>query len=182
MNDNIKEVIVVEGRDDTAAINRAVQAVTIETHGFGINQKTWDLISTAYDKQGIIILTDPDHAGEEIRRRIKKRFPLAKEAFLDREDAKNRDDIGVENASKETILEALGKAKATRIAKEPVFTREDMIINGLEGFPDAANERHKIGKLLGIGYANSKGFLKKLNSYEISRKEFYEALQTQHNT
>ncbi len=36
----IKEAIIVEGRDDTAAINRAVSALTIETHGFwyaGIN-------------------------------------------------------------------------------------------------------------------------------------------------
>ena len=31
----INEVIVVEGRDDTAAINRAVEAKTIETHGCG---------------------------------------------------------------------------------------------------------------------------------------------------
>ena len=34
----IEEIIVVEGRDDTAAIRRAVDAVTIETHGFGIRE------------------------------------------------------------------------------------------------------------------------------------------------
>ena len=32
----IKEAIIVEGRDDTTAIRRAVDAVTIETHGFGM--------------------------------------------------------------------------------------------------------------------------------------------------
>ena len=32
----IKEAIIVEGRDDTAAIRRAVSAMTIETHGFGM--------------------------------------------------------------------------------------------------------------------------------------------------
>ena len=65
----IKEVIVVEGRDDTNAINRAVRAVTIETHGFGISKETWEKIAAAYENKGIIIFTDPDHAGEEIRKR-----------------------------------------------------------------------------------------------------------------
>ena len=35
----IEEIIVVEGRDDTAAIKRAVTAQTIETHGFGMNKE-----------------------------------------------------------------------------------------------------------------------------------------------
>ena len=33
----IKEAIVVEGRDDTIAVKRAVDGLTIETHGFGID-------------------------------------------------------------------------------------------------------------------------------------------------
>ena len=66
----IAEVIVVEGRDDTAAIRRAVRAVTIETHGFGISKNTWNKIDRAHKDYGIIIFTDPDHAGEEIRRKI----------------------------------------------------------------------------------------------------------------
>ena len=66
----IKEIIVVEGRDDTAAIRQSVDAVTIETHGYGIRQSTWELIDKAYETTGIIIFTDPDTAGEQIRRRL----------------------------------------------------------------------------------------------------------------
>ena len=40
----INEVIVVEGRDDTCAVKRAVDAETIETHGYGITAATWKLI------------------------------------------------------------------------------------------------------------------------------------------
>ena len=79
----IEEIIVVEGRDDTAAVRRAVDAVTIETHGYGIRGETWEMIETAYKSRGIIVFTDPDTAGEQIRRRILERFPGAKEAFLD---------------------------------------------------------------------------------------------------
>ena len=45
----INEVIVVEGRDDTAAINKAVEAVTIETHGYGISAATWKKLDNAYE-------------------------------------------------------------------------------------------------------------------------------------
>ena len=63
----IKEVIVVEGRDDTAAIKRAVQADTIETGGSAINAKTIEKIRLAQQKRGVIIFTDPDYQGERIR-------------------------------------------------------------------------------------------------------------------
>lgn len=59
----IKETIIVEGRDDTAAIKRSVDALTIETHGYGIRQETWELIARAEAGTGIIVFTDPDHAG-----------------------------------------------------------------------------------------------------------------------
>lgn len=36
----LKEVIVVEGKDDTAAIKRALDADTIETNGSAISEST----------------------------------------------------------------------------------------------------------------------------------------------
>ena len=66
----IEEIIVVEGRDDTAAVKKSVDAITIETHGYGITEETWRLIEKAAGTKGIIIFTDPDSAGERIRKRI----------------------------------------------------------------------------------------------------------------
>ena len=54
----IKEIIVVEGRDDEAAIKRAIEAETIATHGFGIKAETFKRIEKAYAEKGIIIFTD----------------------------------------------------------------------------------------------------------------------------
>ena len=64
---NIKEAIVVEGRDDTAVVNQITDTLIIETHGFGIARSTWELLEKAYREKGLIILTDPDFSGEEIR-------------------------------------------------------------------------------------------------------------------
>ena len=89
----IKEAMIVEGRDDTIAVNRAVDGLTIETHGFGIKKETWQLIEKASKEQGIIVFTDPDYSGEEIRRRIISKFPEAGQAFLPRAQATKKGDI-----------------------------------------------------------------------------------------
>ena len=43
----IKEAVIVEGRDDTINLSRAVDCLTIETHGFGIKDETVELIEKA---------------------------------------------------------------------------------------------------------------------------------------
>lgn len=170
--DTVKEIIVVEGRDDTAAIKRAVDAVTIETHGFGIRAEVWQRIEKAYRERGIIIFTDPDHAGNEIRRRLLARFPDAKEAFLAGADARKAGDIGIENGSPEAIRDALRKARRTLSESRSEFTMEDLHEHGLAGAAGAAARREQVGKRLGIGYGNSAAFLNKLNQYNITREEF----------
>ncbi|MBQ2747788.1 MAG: ribonuclease M5 [Firmicutes bacterium] len=174
----LKEVIVVEGRDDTAAIKRALDADTIETHGFGIRKSTWELIEKAYNERGIIIFTDPDYSGNEIRRKLKAKFPEAKEAFLSRDDATKKNDIGIENAEPEAILEALGKAHATYREKRSEFTASGLIADGLSGGSGSREKREKLGKILGIGYGNVNQMADKLNRYGITREEYNEALRT----
>lgn len=174
----IKEIIVVEGRDDTTAVTRAVKCDTIETHGFGIQKQTWDLLERAYNERGLIIFTDPDYSGEEIRRRLSNKFPDAKHAYLARRDALNGtgSDIGIENADDKSIIEALEKAKAHLTEAEDTFTQKDLQRAGLSGLENSKELRQKLGKELGIGYANCNGLLKKLNSFGITREAFEEAI------
>ena len=173
----IKEIIVVEGRDDEAAVKRAVETETIATHGFGIREETFARIEKAYKERGIIIFTDPDHAGETIRKRLSERFPSGKHAFLPREEATKDGDIGIENAGPESIREALSLARAVISDKRLEFKQEDMLEYGLAGAAGAAERRDKLGKLLGIGYGNGKVFLNRLNQYGIERQEFVEAIE-----
>ena len=176
----IDEIIVVEGRDDTAAIRRSVDAATIETHGYGIRPETWEVIDKAYESKGIIIFTDPDTAGEQIRKRLAGRYPDAKHAFLDRSLAEKDGDIGIENASPESILDALEKARCSAFAAgadEGEFTPADMFRWGLAGSPGAAERRSRAAKKLGIGMAGSKTFLRRLNYFGITREEIEKALE-----
>ena len=175
--ERIKEVIVVEVRDDIDAVGKAVDADIIATHGFGIAKETWDMLASAYEKRGLIIFTDPDHAGEGIRKRLTERFPEAKQAYLDRTSAEKKGDIGIENAAPEDIRAALSKVHPCMSEGEgPGYTNEDMKAWGLVGTDDASSRREMLGKALGIGGANAKSFLKRLNGYRIERSEIEAAL------
>lgn len=174
--ERIKEVIIVEGRNDTAAVKRAFDADTIETRGFGIRKETWELMEKAYNDRGIVIFTDPDHAGNEIKTRITARFPGAGQAFLSRSDAASGDDIGIENASVEAIRGALAGAKVSMREKIETFSHRDLQDAGLMGGFGAKERRDKLGKILGIGYGSGKSFLLKLNGYGITREVFEKAL------
>ena len=166
----IKEVIVVEGKDD-------VDAEMIAVGGFGINARVIARIKEAQKRKGVIVLTDPDFAGEKIRKIIAKRVPGIKHAYISQEDGIKDDDIGVENATPEVIIEALNRAKITLEEKVETFDAQDMFYFGLNGDPNAKARRIKLGNKLGIGYGNANQMLSRLNNYGITKEEFIEAIK-----
>lgn len=172
----IKEVIVVEGRQDVLAVRRAVEADCLTTGGFTLNSKIIENIRQAYIKRGIIILTDPDGAGERIRRFLSERFPNAKHAFVPKQDALANDDVGIEQASPEAIRSALDKVRYLEWEPVETFTGSDLLRAGLSGSREASLRRAKIGARLGVGYANAKTLLTRLNHYGVTRQEFEQAI------
>ncbi len=173
----IHEVIVVEGKSDIRSVTNAVDAECIATEGYTLRKAVVEKIRIAYEKRGIIVLTDPDSAGERIRKTLAKYFPKAKHAFVPREEAFRNGDIGVEQASPEAIRSALSKVRTHEFSIEEIFDGGDLWDAGLMGQADSALRRDKLGAELGIGYSNGKQFLYRLNHYGITRDEFNQALR-----
>jgi len=173
----IKEVIVVEGRDDITAVKRAVEAELISVGGFGINEKVINKIREAQKRKGVIIFTDPDFAGEKIRKIISKRVANVKHAYISQKEGTKDGDIGVENASPETIIKALEAAKYEVQEKRKEFDIHDMIFFKLTADKRAKERRDALGNVLGIGYGNSSQFITRLNNYGIVKEEFIKAVE-----
>ncbi|WP_202630936.1 ribonuclease M5 [Pallidibacillus pasinlerensis] len=175
----IKEIIVVEGKDDTVAIKRAVEADTIETNGSAIDEKTIEQIKLAAEVRGVIIFTDPDFPGEKIRKTIIEKVPNCKHAFLPKELAKQKNGkkIGVEHAKPEHIRKALKEAHVMDIEPQELITQQDLIYYRLVGDPNAKTRREKLGDLLKIGYTNGKQLHKRLQMFQISRESFVQAME-----
>lgn len=166
----IKEWIVVEGKDDVAAVKKAVHAHVIATSGLGIQEKTLALIEKGVEHPGIIVLTDPDFPGEKIRRIINERVPGCKHAYLPKAEGLKRGNVGVENASPEAIRSALDKVKVQGVVREQLDQMDLLLLGMLHG--NGAKERRRaVGEALGIGYANAKQFVQRINSYGITRED-----------
>lgn len=175
----IREIIVVEGKDDTTAIQQAVHADTIETNGSAINAETIEKIKLAQSTRGVIVLTDPDYPGQRIRNIISEKVPGCKHAFIEKAEAihKRGRGVGVEHASPDAIRNALSHAQLMQEDVIEEITHDDLIAAGLIGGAGAKERREKIGKLLKIGYTNGKQLHKRLMVFEISKKAFAEAVQ-----
>lgn len=175
----IQEIIVVEGKDDTTAIKRAINADTIETNGSAVNEATIEKVRRAQKTRGVIIFTDPDFPGEKIRKTIAEAVPGCKHAFLTKEAAMGKagESLGVEHASPEAIQEALKDAQIMHETFTEEITPEDLLTAGLIGGVGAKERRIMLGKLLKIGYTNGKQLHKRLMMFQISKQEFAEALR-----
>ncbi|MBQ6623399.1 MAG: ribonuclease M5 [Mogibacterium sp.] len=184
----LSRAVVVEGRDDVRAVGEACDALIIPTHGYGISKETWQIIEKAHKEKGLIILTDPDHAGSEIRRKLSEKLPDSVQAHIDRGDATDGTDIGVENAGPEIIAEAILKALelAGRISENGEEASSECIkyadmgdLNelGLAGAGGASEKRAKICKELGIGYCNASSLIKKLKGFGIDIDELKKAVE-----
>lgn len=177
----IKEVIVVEGRNDTIKVQQAVDAYTIETKGLAIPESVIDQIKHAQKKRGVIIFTDPDYPGKRIRQIIQDEVPGCKHAFLTQEEARDKksliNNLGIENASVETIQKALSKVYSTSEEGSSWLSKNTLLAYGLVGHEKAKSRRIELGQVLRIGYANAKQFEKRLRLFQITEAQFIEAFE-----
>ena len=178
----IPEVIVVEGKDDTANLKRYYEVDTYETRGSAINQDDLERIAKLQEFRGIIVFTDPDYNGERIRKIIMQEIPQAKHAFLNRGEAvpksktKGRS-LGVEHASFEDLEKALAGLVGS-YEDETFFdiTKTDLMRLGLLMGSDSRKRREYLGEELRIGYCNGKQLLKRLELFGISLAEVEDAM------
>ena len=186
---SIREIIVVEGRYDKNALSQVVDAVIIETSGFGIfnDAEKRKLLQTMAEARGLIVLTDSDGAGFVIRNYIKGCVDpkLVKRAYIPdiygkerRKSAPSREGkLGVEGMKPQVLLDALIRAGATFDDEEnkktaPRISKADMYARGLSGREGSAEKRARLIKQLGLPERlTADGLLDVLNA-TMSREEF----------
>lgn len=186
---SVREVIVVEGRYDKNALSQVVDAVIIETSGFGIfnDAEKRKFLQTMAEARGLIVLTDSDGAGFVIRNYIKGCVDpkLVKHAYIPdiygkerRKSAPSREGkLGVEGMKPQVLLDALIRAGVTFDDEEnkktaPRISKADMYARGLSGREGSAEKRARLIKQLGLPERlTADGLLDVLNA-TMSREEF----------
>jgi len=163
----LKETIVVEGKYDLMRLKEFIASPIVTTEGFRIfaDKEKQFLIRELADKNGIILMTDPDRAGQVIRSflrgvadksKIKQCYvPLVK-GVEKRKSAPSKEGLlGVEGLSAEILADALRRCGAEIIGEEnPLkkdeITKMDLYDLGLSGRENSAKLREKLLDKLGL--------------------------------
>ena len=188
----IKQAIIVEGKYDKIRLSNLVDAVIIPTNGFELykNKEIVDLIKMLAKKTGIIILTDSDSAGFQIRSRLRSitrggevinvYIPdiMGKERRKRLPSAEGK--LGVEGVDDEILLEAFRKAgvfaEERSLPKDPI-TKADLMELGLVGGENSADKRAKLQRGLGLPERLSANMLLEILNVMYSREEFFAELE-----
>ena len=192
----VREAIVVEGSYDKNTLSQVVDAVILETAGFGVfkDQERLALLRRLAQQRGIIVLTDSDGAGFVIRNFLKGAIPpeQVKHAYIPDIRGKERrkrapgkeGKLGVEGMPPQLLLEALERAGATFLdgdgprSPRGELTPAQLYVLGLTGRPDSAQRRQALLKRLDLPeHMSAKALLTVLNALYTS-DEVIQLVQT----
>ena len=186
----VKEVIVVEGRYDKNALSQVVDAVILETGGFGIfnDRQKQKLLRRMAQTHGLIVLTDSDGAGLVIRNHIRSCVDpsLVKHAYIPDVYGKERrkaraskeGKLGVEGMRPQVLLEALRRAGATidgeeaRADEAKRIGKADFYLAGLSGGEGSREARLSLQKQLDLPERLSANALLEVLNALMTREEF----------
>ncbi len=183
----IKQAIIVEGKYDKITLSSLVDAVIIPTNGFSIykDKEKKALIQALAEKTGIIILTDSDSAGFQIRshlRNIVKKGEIINVYIPDilgkerrKAQPSKEGTLGVEGMSQAVLLEAFRKAGVfadESTPKSDPITKADLMDMGLIGSDNAAERRAALQKSLGLPELLSANMLIEILNVMFTKEEF----------
>lgn len=166
----IKEAIIVEGKYDKIKLSSILDTLIIQTNGFCIHKDKERLafIKRLAEERGVVILTDSDHAGFQIRSYLSGALPKGqvKHAYIPdvmgkerrKEQPSKEGKLGVEGIDTAVILKALEQAGVFCIQNADTPPKK-MITNAdlyRDGFSGGANSK-----------VRKKAFLKQLDLPEF---------------
>lgn len=183
------KAIIVEGKYDKIKLSSIIDGVIIQTNGFGLyrDKNKRKLIKLFSEKTGIIILTDSDSAGFQIRNYIKSFVDVSTITnvyipdIFGKEKRKNKPSkegkLGVEGIPQELLTKALEKTIYINEDKKDRFlTSADLYNLGLSGTRSSKKKRKALIKELDLPeHLSTKSFLDVINNCFTS-EEFKKAL------
>ena len=183
----IKEAVIVEGKYDKIKLSNLIDTLIIETNGFAVfkDKKKLAFIRKLANERGIIVITDSDHSGFQIRNHISSSLPKDKIKHIyipdiygkekRKKEPSKEGKLGVEGIDDKILLSLFEKAniEARSVEKRDLITSVDMFTLGLSGTPNATQNKKKLLKSLDLPeFLSTSSLISYLNS-SMDKKEFY---------
>lgn len=188
----VKEAVIVEGKYDKIKLSNILDGLIVEINGFGIykDKNRIKFIRKLAEERGIIIITDSDHSGFQLRNFIASSVGKDKVKHIyipdvygkeKRKDKPSKEGkIGVEGISDDVLIELFEKGGVVCLDanSENRITNYDLFEAGLSGAPNATQNKKKLLKKLNLPeFLSTNSLLSYLNSV-MTRDEFFDYITT----
>lgn len=188
----LKQTVIVEGKYDKITLENIIDANILTTDGFAVfkDEKKRDLIRKIAQKNGIVIMTDSDSAGNVIRAHIKNickdckianvYIPQLKGKEKRKKECSKEGTLGVEGMTKNTIIEALERSGILAQDQEGAgkkITKTDFFNIGISGAKNSSALRKSLAVFLHLpDNLSSSAFLDAVNAM-YGYDEFLKAVE-----
>ena len=188
----INEAVIVEGKYDKIKLSNILDALIIETNGFGIykDKERRDFIRRLAKERGLITLTDSDHSGFQIRNFIANcaKGGSVKHLYIPdvygkerrKEQPSKEGKLGVEGISDDILIKLFSDNDVEYENSQPreLITNYDLFAAGISGTPQAGKKKKKLLKQLNLPeFLSTNSLLDCLNSM-MSKSEFEALLKS----
>ena len=169
---NIDGVLIVEGKADVSYLSSFVNSLYFITNGYDLKKKKIEFLNRASKVNKLIIYTDPDEAGENIRNRLKTLIKPIFEAKSKKIVRKNTKKFGVAELQKEEVIRSLSPY-VTKIAISTMNYDLNRLISLSE---NPSKNRSLLVNAYRLIDGNNKSLENQLNILKINPKEVEELL------
>ncbi len=178
MNEKIpvREVVLVEGKYDKITLSSVLDATIMTTDGFSIfnNAEKRELLRRVGEERGIILLTDSDGGGTQIRSYLSGVLPAGKvkHIYIPRIEGKEKRKrvasrsgvLGVEGMKPDVLRRLFEPLRADAMIREGrEITTADLYEEGYLGDEHATENRERLCRALGFPPLTAKPLLAALN-------------------
>ena len=182
----LKSLVIVEGKYDKITLENIIDATIVTTNGFGIykDESRRMLIKRLCEKNGVVIITDSDSAGAQIRSYIKSfcntekivnvYLPQIKGKEKRKSQPSKQGFLGLEGMDKNTVIKALERSGifTGETDNKEKISKSDLYVVGLCGGENSRLLRNDFSKFAGLPEGlSSNSFFDALNSI-FTREEF----------
>lgn len=187
----LTQPIIVEGKYDKITLENIVDTLIITTNGFGIfrDKEKCELIRTLAQRDGVIVMTDSDSAGNLIRSHIKNIVNSGKIINIcipqikgkeKRKTAPSKEGLlGVEGMTVEIVMDSLERSGVLCREIEntsPKISKTDMYFWGLSGGENSSKKRKEILEFLSLPTNLSPNIMLDVINTLFTKNEFERAI------
>ncbi len=186
----VTRAVVVEGKYDKIKLSSLIDGLILQTDGFRIyrDKEKAAMIRAVAKKQGLIVLTDSDRAGFQLRGYLRSITQGAEVAHIyiprvagkeSRKTAPGAEGIlGVEGIDGDTLRELFRREGllGEPVKRENPVTRLDFYEDGLTGGKDSSRRRKELLRRLNLPEYMTAGALLEIINSLMSREEYRAAV------